>query len=77
MRVFKQYGTKERLFEMMKNVNKDLIKEDFDFNDAERDHLGQQDMEADQQQNPENWDNSAPASEKEKPELKEEEENKE
>lgn len=44
-----KYG-KERLFEMMKNVNRHILKEDFDFNDAERDHLGQQDLNDSQQE---------------------------
>lgn len=30
MEVYKKYGSKERLFEMMKNVNKNLVKESFD-----------------------------------------------
>lgn len=53
MRVYKQHGTKERLFEMMKNVSKSILKEDFDYHDAEMDHLGQQDLAADQAANPE------------------------
>src|SRR5690242_6279300 len=48
MEFFKKYGTKERLYEMMNGVNKNLLKEGFDYNDAERDHLGQQDLEAQQ-----------------------------
>lgn len=60
MKFFKQYGSKERLFEMMKNVNKGLLKEDFNYNDAERDQQGQQDMTADQATNPENWNNTVP-----------------
>lgn len=60
MEFFKQYGSKERLFEMMTNVNKGIIKEDFDYNDAERDHLGQQDLADDQAQNPEQYDQSEP-----------------
>lgn len=58
MRVHKQPGTKERLFEMMANVNKSLLKEDFDFHGAEMDHLGQQDLAADQTQHPETHNNS-------------------
>lgn len=50
MRVYKQHGTKERLFEMMANVNKGLIKEDFDYHAAEMDHLGQQDLNDQQQE---------------------------
>lgn len=59
MRVYKQNGTKERLFEMMTNVNKGLIKEGagFDYHDAEMDHLGQQDLAADQAESPENHNN--------------------
>ncbi len=51
MEVFKKNGTKERLFEMMKNVNKGLIKEDFDYASAERDVQGQQDLDQHQQDN--------------------------
>jgi hypothetical protein len=50
MEVFKKHGTKERLFEMMKNVNKRLLKEDFDYHGAEMNHLGQQDLDAHQQE---------------------------
>jgi len=50
MRVYKQNGTKGRLFEMMSNVNKGLINEDFNYHDAEMDHLGQQDLQADQEE---------------------------
>lgn len=63
MEVFKKHGTKERLFEMMKNVNKGLIKEDFDYNAAEKEHLGQQDLAADQAQHPEDHNNLPPANE--------------
>lgn len=60
MKFFKQYGSKERLFEMMINVNKGIIKEHFDYNDAERDQMGQQDLADDQAQNPEQYDQSEP-----------------
>jgi hypothetical protein len=71
MEVYKKHGTKERLFEMMNNVNKKIlkehinmdepskrdfddkeqvsVKEDFNYNDAERDQQGQQDMQQHEQ----------------------------
>lgn len=58
MEIYKKPGTKERLFEMMNNVNKKILKEDFDYNDAEKEHLGKEDLTADQEQNPEYHDNS-------------------
>ncbi len=51
MEIFKKNGTKERLFEMMKNVNKNLIKEAFDYNGAELQNQGQQDLDQHQQDN--------------------------
>jgi len=60
MKYFKSYGSKERLFEMMANVNKGRLKEEFDYHGAEMDHLGQQDLEDQQAQDLAATDNVSP-----------------
>lgn len=49
----------DSVLDLAKSIGREIV-EDFNFNDAERDFYGQQDMAADQQQHPEDWDNTPP-----------------